>query len=212
MKRSTLRALAAAGIFGGAIVSANATVIFNYTTTLTGQAPSGTPPFATLTIDNIGTDTVRLALSHNAGSASGQFITKLYLNLTSVPGNMTHVPPLDPKIDGVPTYGNDAFSDAGYLFDVNVDFHTSNANGGALRLKPGETVLLDLTGSGLDENDFLTTATGSPEQIYSMIHIQGTNNGLGSAKVVGEVVPEPATLLAIGTGLAALAARRRRKA
>lgn len=210
MNNVLLKAAVVAGLGAGFAVTSQATLIFNFNNLLTGDPPAGTGPWATLTIDDIAPDTVRLVLTHNASSAQGQFISKLLLNLTSVPGNITGIGPFDAKLNGPPQFGEDAFPDASYRFDVKIDFHVSNANNGALRLKPGESVTVDIFGTGLNENSFFATADGSQGPIYGLIHLQGIN-GEGSAKLDPDVIPEPATLLAVGAGLAGLVARRRRK-
>lgn len=208
---NTTKKLTTFGILWAATISsANAVLIIDFDRKLTGDDPGGSGPFATLTIEDIAANHVKLELTHNSGSAGGQFITRLLLNLTSIPGDIAPVLPLHSKISGSPSFGNDAFNDAGYRFDMDLHFHTSGANGGALRLKPGESATLELTGTGLDALDFETIATGSPERIYGLIHLQGIDGG-GSAKLIGDVIPEPTTMLALGAGIAALAARRRKK-
>lgn len=61
---------------------------------------------------------------------------------------------------------------------------------------------------------FLQTGAGATVGWYnpgSSTTNQGFNMGFG-LEVKGEVVPEPATMAALGLGLAGIAARRRRKA
>ena len=115
------------------------------------------------------------------------------------------------KFSGGITQGLNTEQDAGLNFDLRQQFQTSNSGGGVNRLKPGESISFTLTGAGVDANDFLSTAVpngGNRNDVFAMIHLQGLPNGqsvkLGS-------VPEPASLVAIGLGLAAIIRKRRSK-
>ena len=182
--------------------SASAIVTFDFEVLITGQMPQGSSPWATLTIEDNGSDTVDMTLSHNAGSAEGQFISKLLLNMDPFADNLT-LTHSSTKITGF-GFGMDAFNDAGGRFDMYVDFEVSNRDGGAHRLKPGESVSWQVMGDGLSEDDFVALSQGHLN-VFALLHIQGIN-GEGSGKVAP--VPEPGTLAAIGVGLAALASRR----
>ncbi len=182
--------------------SASAIVTFDFEVLITGQMPQGSSPWATLTIEDNGTDTVDMTLSHNAGSAEGQFISKLLLNMDPFADNLT-LNHSSTKITGF-GFGVDAFNNAGGRFDMYVDFEVSNRDGGAHRLKPGESVSWRVMGDGLSEDDFVALSQGNLN-VFALLHIQGIN-GEGSGKVAP--VPEPGTLAAIGVGLAALASRR----
>ncbi|GIV03260.1 MAG: hypothetical protein KatS3mg015_2090 [Fimbriimonadales bacterium] len=61
-----------------------AAIQYDFSILVTGDPPQGTSPFATLIVQDAGTDTVDMTLTHNAGSASGQFLTKLLLNIEPV--------------------------------------------------------------------------------------------------------------------------------
>ncbi len=180
-----------------------AAIQYDFSILVTGDPPQGTSPFATLIVQDAGTDTVDMTLTHNAGSASGQFLTKLLLNIEPFPSglNLTHS---SSKITGF-GFGLDAFNDASGRFDMFVDFETSNRNGGADRLKPGESVTWQVSAPGLDENDFVALSQGNLN-VPALLHLQGIPGG-GSAKLAP--VPEPASLLALLAGVGALAARRR---
>lgn len=199
------------GAFVG--VTANAVVIFDFNTVYTGVLPEGTPPFATATISDVGVDTVRLRLDHNVGSANGQFITQLNLNMVSVPGSISFSNYVNLNKFNLPiTYGENFFTDAGTQFDMKVQFQTSGAGGGVNRLRPGEHVSVDMTATGLTANNFLaySNPVDNMPPVLALLHMQGIGpDGEDSGKLEG--VPEPATLLALGAGLAALASKRRKK-
>jgi hypothetical protein len=182
-----------------------AAIQYDFSVLVTGDPPQGTSPFATLIIQNAGANTVDMTLTHNAGSASGQFLTKLLLNIEPFPGSptLTHS---SSKITGF-GFGLDAFNDASGRFDMYLDFETSNRNGGADRLKPGESVTWQVSAPGLDESHFLALSQGNLN-VPALLHLQGIPGG-GSAKL--SPVPEPASLLALLAGVAAMAGRRRKR-
>lgn len=206
MKRaSEIVVVAAAAVLLLAGPTASAIVVFDFEVLVTGRQPQGNSPWATLTISNSGTDTVDMTLTHNAGSAQGQFISKLLLNIDHFASNLT-LSHNSTKTTGS-GFGMDAFNDASGRFDMFVDFEVSNRDGGAHRLKPGESVSWQVTGDDLSEDDFVALSQGNLN-VFALLHIQGIN-GNGSGKVAP--VPEPGTLAAIGVGLAALASRRLRR-
>lgn len=185
--------------------TASAVVVFDFEVLITGSMPQGTSPWATLTIQDSGANTVDMTLTHNAGSAQGQFISKLLLNIDPFASNLT-LTHNSTKITGF-GFGMDSFNDAGGRFDMFVDFEVSNRDGGAHRLKPGESVSWQVMGNGLSEDDFLAISQGNLN-VFALLHIQGIN-GEDSGKVAP--VPEPGTLAAVGVGLAALVSRRLRR-
>lgn len=196
-------------------VGAKATTLtFDFTDLITGIMPSSSSPVATLTIQDVGLNTVHVTLSHNAGSASGQFITGLWFNLNPLPtGLVLNNPTPANKFDGASSFGLNTEQRAGLNFDAHQGFETSGSGGGVNRLKPGENVFFELSGLGLDASDFLSTAVptgGQRNDVIAMIHVQGIATGESSGHVAA-VVPEPLTFVPVATGLMLLGRRRSRQ-
>jgi hypothetical protein len=213
MSNCKLRApmLAMIGAFALLGAQADAAIFtFDFDTLITGDPPGGSA-IATMTIEDAGADSVLVTLNHNSTSAAGQFITGLWFNVDPfVEVTQSSQTPVN-KFDGPISLGHNSLLDAGLNFDLSQAFQTSNAGGGANRLNPGESVSFMLSGSGVDAADFVSTAIpngGNRDDVLAMIHLQGIEGG-GSAKI-GSVVPEPATMGAVGIGILALLRRRRR--
>jgi len=188
-----------------AAVAPSYALFFDFNILVTGDLPGGTPPWATLSIADSGPDTVDMTFTHSATSAAPQFITELLLNIEPFAPNLNLIES-SPKIVGW-QFNENGIHDASGKFDMQVDFETSNSGGGVNRLKPGESVTFQVTGTGLDANDFNAFSEGDLN-VLGMVHIQGIN-GEGSGKVAA--VPEPASILAWISAFGVLAARRRMK-
>lgn len=196
------RVLAFVGlVVGGA--SAQALITMDFEVVLTGATPGGASPWATLTIQDIAADTVEMTLTHHATSTAGQFVSRLWMNIEPFPNDLVFSTSSS-KISGH-TFSQDGINTVGGPYDFSVQFNLAPP---AARLLPGDSATWQVSGTGLTENSFLAM---SPGGIQAMIHIQGIGPG-GEDSGHITVVPEPATMLAIGVGLAALAARRRRSA
>ncbi|MBS1718752.1 MAG: PEP-CTERM sorting domain-containing protein [Armatimonadetes bacterium] len=196
-------------------VSAQA-ITFNFSNVFSGDTPSGPPAWASLTIVNDGTvsglNKVKFTLTNLTDPASGQFITELLLNLTSIPSDFAFVTGSDTpsgRFTG-DSHGSNFVNDAGEKFDYDATFNIPN-NG--KRVIGGTSVSWDVKGTGLDANHFLTFATpqgDNPRDIYAMVHMQGLPNG-GSAKLNGTVaVPEPTSMAALGIAAVGLLRKRRK--
>ncbi len=194
-------AAVAALIVGGA--SAHSVVTMDFSIVLTGFTPGGPAPWATLTIEDAGADTVQMTLDHHATGAPGQFLSKLFMNLNSFPNDLTFST-ASPLVAGH-TFANDGINLVGGPYDFLVDFVIAPPPS---RFLPGDSAVWTVSGTGIDENSF---SVNSPGGVLALLHIQGIGPG-GEESGHVTVVPEPATLLAIGFGIAALAARRRKSA
>ncbi len=207
MNKSLVRfgALASTFVTVGLGAAYGASFTFNFDTYITGGNPVGTN-FAKVTFADNGLDSVLVTLDHNATSAQGQFITELSFNLSPyVAVTRSNAAPSN-KFNGAIQASENGLVDAGFSFDLQQRFETSNSQQGANRLKPGESVSFVLTGNGLDATDFVTNAVpGGRNDVIAMIHLQGIPGGQ-SVKLAA--VPEPATLAALAAGLLALRRRR----
>jgi hypothetical protein len=203
MNRNLFIATAVAGV---AFVSATAesAVVFEFNTVIAG-APQGGPTFATLMIENNGTDAVTMTFSHTADPnfAGGQAIKTLYLNVDSyVPVTVTSA---DPKLESFSS-SEDGQNDSGAKFDLQIGFDIAPPSD---RFFAGDSIVMEATGTGLTENSFAALSSGNAHY-QGMVHFISIPPEGNSAKVVpGEPVPEPASLGAIALGIAALLGRRR---
>lgn len=173
---------------------AQATIVFDFTTVWTGNTPNGTSPWATMIINNI-SGGVQVDITHNTNSASGQFLRELFIKFNNIPTSANFTS--DPYITGI-TLGNT--TNAGLNFNVQVNFKSGPP---LQRLLPGGTASFNLF--GVSEADFAGQNTSA------MVHLQGIqlpDGTTGSAKIVA---PEPASMIALGTGLASLLGLRRRR-
>ncbi|MFQ3610941.1 MAG: PEP-CTERM sorting domain-containing protein [Fimbriimonadales bacterium] len=174
------------------VASSYAQVNFSFNTVHSGGTPSGTPSWAQMTLTDV-SGGVNILITHlaNAPSESGRFVRELYLKFNTLPTGYSFSS--SPYITGI-SLGN--YINAGLPFNVQVDFKVSPPS---QRFLQGNSTSFTLFG--------VSAADFAGMNNSGMVHIQGLFGG-ESSKVIA---PEPASLIAMGTGLAGLLGIRRRK-
>lgn len=210
-------------------VSAQA-LLYEFNTVISGATPGGPTPWLTAEFTNSqkrigGTLTNGVLLQLRAPNLdtdpNKEFVTNWYFNNT-----------LENDIEGLkfsfdlegtalarknyyPVDVNDLNAGAGAKFDVYFQFQTSNNNFN--RFENGDYADIFMYGiEGLTADTFnaLSTSNIADKQYLAEAHIQGISPGDCSAWVVPgspESVPEPGTMILLGTGLLGLAAYGRRR-
>lgn len=214
---NTMNKLAMAAWLGFALQGAvhAAPTVIAIDTYLNGNGTTQNATVATLSLEQVGSD-VSFTLSNSVGNVSGNhtsaYISELYFSYTgsTVLTSSSFTSFGGTQVVAAADFGiNPGGADSGYDFYLDLDYPTSNANGGALRFTDGEFSTWVVKNVLL--NDFLTLVTGSGAPSLAMVHIQSFNNG-DSAKFIGDAseggtttneIPEPASLGLLALGLLA---------
>lgn len=167
----------------------------------------------TVHIENIAGG-VRISVTNNLVDP-GAFISGLYLNTSVAPlagalGTCVNCAATNGQTMTF-NFGSDAFqADGDGRYDILIDFSTVEAN----RLLAGEVVVFDITSTtvGFTSDSFLVFSApgGGNGPFRAAAHIQSLPGGQ-SDFITETEIPEPTSMILLGTGLVTLAAGLRKR-
>lgn len=200
-------------LIGMPAASIGATVIYGFDYVISGTAPAGSPPWATLNIEDYAANEVKFTLQANL-QGSNEFFGYLLLNIEP----FVSVSLVSGSVSGGSTFTSsdltvdkDGIADAGSSYDLKIKYPTANTPD---RLTNSENLTWRLSGNGLTASHFLAKSVPpkaeQPAKHYALLHTQGLAQG-ESGKLGASVIPEPGALLLFGMGLAAPLGILRRK-
>ena len=156
---------------------------------------------------------VRITVTNNLVDP-GAFLGSLYLNTSVAPlagalGTCVNCAATNGQTMTF-NFGSDAFqADGDGRYDILIDFSTAAAD----RLLAGEIVIFDVTSTtvGFTSDSFLVFSApgGGNGPFRAAAHIQSLPNG--QSDFITEEIPEPTSMILLGTGLATLAAGLRKR-
>ncbi len=185
------------------VVSAFASLIYDYSTIYSGSAPSGTQPWMTATFETGSTPgTVDLTLQ-GTNLSSTEFVSSIYFNYTGT--NPLNIGFSSPWEGAAASFSPNAYNgDGAGGFDIQILFPVSSQQD---RFVNGDTAYLTIMGTGNPFDFYATNAGPGILGIYTGAHVQGI--GLGGSQSGWATVPIPPTVWLLGAGLLGMIAIRR---
>jgi PEP-CTERM motif len=183
--------------------TARADLVLDLGASISGTAPSGSTPWATLDFHTVSTGDVQLTITNHM--AASEFLSTVLFNVTGIPSSSLTFA----HLSGATTSAIDLNSNGGNNIKAGtfgVDFEYPTAQAG--RFAGGMTSVYDITGAGITAQSFDVLSTPDSHALGTYLaaaDVQGIPAGggttSGSIGTTTAAVPEPSTMTLGAMGL-----------